>query len=93
MLRIDINNTNLILRDRPNNQGGGVYLFNETNYTGIIYEYFPNTVQLSSESEYKDGILDGHQVEYWQNGQIKEACFQKYDYYVGYFKRWDERGN
>lgn len=37
-------------------------------------------------------VLDGRQVEYWPNGKLKEECFQKYDYYVGSFKLWNEQG-
>lgn len=48
--------------------------------------------KIFAESEYKDGILEGRQVEYWSNGNLQEECFQKYDYYVGSFKLWNEQG-
>lgn len=92
MTRIEYNNQNLTLRDKPTNWGGGVWLYHGEPFTGIIYFIFPNTNQLSGESEFKDGILDGRQAEYWENGNIKEECFQKYDYYIGSFKRWNEQG-
>jgi hypothetical protein len=92
MIRIDINDPNLTLRDRPTNWGAGVSLYNGLLFTGIIYEYFPNTTQFSSEDEYKDGILDGRQVEYWANGQIKSEYFKKYGGVYGSFKEWNEQG-
>ncbi|TKC57151.1 hypothetical protein FBD94_21200 [Pedobacter hiemivivus] len=92
MLRINIEDPNLTLRDKPTNWGGGVSLYNGQPFTGVMYEYFPNTDQYSSEDEYKDGIPDGRQVEYWQNGNMKEECFAKYDNTYGSFKTWDEQG-
>jgi antitoxin component YwqK of YwqJK toxin-antitoxin module len=92
MLRIDINDPNLILRETPTNWGDGVYLYNGQPITGLVYEYYPNSNQLSSESEHKDGILDGRQVEYWPNGNLKEEYYQKYDYLIGSFKVWSETG-
>jgi antitoxin component YwqK of YwqJK toxin-antitoxin module len=92
MIRIDINDPNLTLRDRPTNWGTGVWLYNGVLFTGIVYEYFPNTTQFSSESEYVDGILDGRQVEYWPNGKIKDEYFEKYDGVYGSFKEWNEQG-
>lgn len=92
MLRINTNDPNLTLRDKPTNWGGGLWLYSGTPFTGIVYEYYPNTLQLWSEIEHKEGILDGRQVIYWSNGKLQEECFQKYDYYVGSFKKWNEQG-
>jgi len=92
MTRIDINDPDLTLRDMPTNWGAGVYLYAKEVVTGIIYEFFPNSDQLWFESEYKDGIPDGRQAEYWPNGVLKEEYFQKYDYHVGSFKEWNEDG-
>lgn len=92
MLRIEYNDPNMTLDNRPTNWGGGVYLYNGEPFTGIKIYKFPNTNNLSNEVEFKDGILDGRQVEYWPNGNLKEEYFQKYDYHIGSFKRWDENG-
>lgn len=92
MLRVNIEDPNLTLRDRPTNWGRGVSLYNGQLFTGIIYEYFPNTNQYSSEDEYVDGIPDGRQVEYWENGNLKEEYYQKYDSFRGSFKQWNEQG-
>lgn len=50
------------------------------------------TNNLEAEYGYKDGIFDGRQAEYWDNGKLKEEYFQKYDFHIGSFKRWDENG-
>ena len=92
MTRIDINDPNLTLRDRPTNWGAGVSLYNGIPFTGIMYEFFDNSSQLQSESEYKDGILHGRQVVYWQNGQLKEEYFERYGGTYGTFKVWNEQG-
>jgi antitoxin component YwqK of YwqJK toxin-antitoxin module len=92
MIRIDINDPNLTLRDRPTNWGDGVYLYKGEVFTGIMYEFFPNTNKLSFESEYNEGIPEGRQVEFWLNVNLKVVYFQKYDYYVGSIKSWSENG-
>lgn len=92
-MRLEHNNPNLTLLNKSTNWGGGIKLYNGERFTGIIYYYFLNTTQIEAEWEYKDGIFDGRQAEYWPNGQLKEEYFQKYDYHVGSFKRWDEQGN
>ena len=92
MFQIDINDPNLILRDRPTNWGTRVLLFNGENFTGTVYEYYPNSTQLSSESEYVDGIADGRQVEYWPNRNKKEEYYQKYDHTINSYKIWNEQG-
>ena len=91
MLRIDYDDPNLSLRDTPTNWGRGVWLYNGQPFTGIKV-FKDQNGQLEAESEYKDGIPDGRQVEYWPNGHLKEECFQKYDYYIGSFKIWDDQG-
>ncbi|MCX2431032.1 hypothetical protein [Pedobacter sp. GR22-10] len=92
MLRIEYNDPDLDLDDRPTNWGGGVYLYKGRPFTGVEIYYYPDTNQLSAEYEYKDGIFDGRQATYWPNGNLKEEYFQKYDYHVGSFKRWNEQG-
>ena len=91
MLRVEDNDPNMTLDNRPTNWGGGVWLYNAEPFTGI--EVFRNEEGvIFAECEHKDGILDGRQVEYWPNGNLKEEYFQKYDYHIGAFKRWNEQG-
>ena len=92
MLRIEYNDPHLTLRDRPTNWGEGVQLYNGQPFTGVIVSYNPNTGLLRTEYEYKDGIFDGRQAEYWSNGNLKDEYFQKYGYHIGSFKRWNEQG-
>ncbi|WP_417942164.1 hypothetical protein [Flavobacterium sp. RS13.1] len=47
MLRIEINNPNLILDDMPTNWGEGIFHYNGELFEGIMYEYFPDSTQLS----------------------------------------------
>lgn len=63
MIRIDINDPNLTLRDKPTNWGEGVQLYGGTPFTGIIYENYPNSSQILEEGEYVDGIIHGRQVD------------------------------
>ncbi len=90
--RINIEDPNFTLDDLPTNWGGGVNRYNGELFEGIVFEYYPNTVQLYAESEYKEGVLNGRQVEYWSNGQLKLEYFKKYDFFYGHFREWDEQG-
>ena len=92
MIRIETDDPNLTLDDMPTNWGGGVWLYNGIPFTGIVYEYLPNTNQLWSEVEHKDGIPDGRQVEYYSNGSKKEEYYQKYDHIINFYKIWNEQG-
>lgn len=92
MVRIEYNDPEFTLDDKPTNWGGGVYLYKGQPFTGLMTYHDPATNKLEMESEYKDGIFDGRQAEYWINGNLKEEYFQKYDYHIGSFKRWDENG-
>lgn len=92
MTRINANNPNLILDPKPTNWGAGIYLYNGTLFTGILEDNFDGTTQLQCESEFNDGILDGRQVEYFLNGQIKYECFEKYDVPYGFKRIWDQSG-
>ncbi|QPH40848.1 toxin-antitoxin system YwqK family antitoxin [Pedobacter endophyticus] len=93
MLRVEYNDPDMKLRNRPTNWGGGVYLYKGQPFTGVETYHDPNTNILVAEYEYMDGIFDGRQATYWPNGKLKEEYFQKYDYHIGSFKRWDEKGN
>lgn len=92
MIRVDIKDPNFTIDGTPTDWGAGVCRYNGELFEGILYEYFPNTTQLSSESEYKDGIPDGRQVDYWPNGKIKCEMFEKYEDIYGSFKKWNEQG-
>jgi antitoxin component YwqK of YwqJK toxin-antitoxin module len=91
MLRVEYNDPNMTLRNRPTNWGSGVYLYNGAPFTGVMV-YRENNGQITAEYEYKDGIFDGRQATYWPNGNLEEEYFQKYDYHIGAFKRWNEQG-
>lgn len=93
MLRIDYDNPNLILDiDLPSWNDQGVWLYNGRPFNGIII-YKDENGQIYGEDEFKDGMRNGKQLEYWENGNIKEEYFEREGMYVGTYKRWDEQGN
>lgn len=93
MLRIYDNNPNLILDiDLPSWNDQGVWFYNGVPFNGIII-YRDENEQTYGEDEFKDGMRNGRQVEYWNNGKIKEEYFEKESIYFGSYKRWDENGN
>lgn len=93
MLRIEYNDPSLVLGDRTTDWGSGIYFLNGNLFTGVKTFHNKITQVLEAEYEYKDGVFDGRQAEYWSNGNLKEEYFQKYDYNIGAFKRWNEQGN
>lgn len=93
LLRIYDNNPNLVLDiDLPSWNDQGVWLYNGVPFNGIII-YRDENEQIYGEDEFKHGMRDGRQVEYWNTGNIKEEYFEKESIYVGSFKRWDKHGN
>jgi len=92
MIRVNINDPDFTLDDMPTNWGAGVCRYKGELLEGILYDFFSNTNQLASESEYKEGIANGKQIEYWPNGQIKSEMFEKYDNIYGSFKQWNDQG-
>ncbi len=67
-------------------------MYNNEYFTGVIYYYFPSTTQISAEYEYKNGVFDGRQAEYWPNGQLKGEYFEKYGAFYGSVKQWNDQG-
>jgi len=92
MLRIDINDPNFILDDMPTSWGAGVFRYNGELFTGIAFAYFPGTSNFSDESEFREGIAEGRQVEYWPNGIMREEHNEKYGKLIGTCKEWNEQG-
>jgi len=61
-------------------------------FTGFIVEYYTNGI-LMSEEEYKDGYKNGVNISYFENGQIEEEYFSKYNRFYNSFTSWDINGN
>lgn len=83
----------LDLMPAPAPWGAGRWSYNGTPFTGVTYEYWPNTQILNNESEYVDGYEEGLQREYHQNGQLRLEYYKKDDFVYNYMKKWDEQGN
>lgn len=93
MLRIPDENLELMMNTPPALWGGGRFSYNGIPFTGISYEYFPNTQILSYEAEYVEGYVEGLQREYHSNGQKKKEWYSKDGHVYNYLKKWDEQGN
>ena len=91
ILPIEYNNPNFILRFNPTSWTEAYWFYNGQIFTGIM-NYANTNLGLYGESEFKDGVLNGRQVEYWRSLFIKTEFFQKDDYCIGSFKRWNEEG-
>jgi antitoxin component YwqK of YwqJK toxin-antitoxin module len=92
MIKIYDNDSNLILDlDLPSWGDQGIWLYNGLPFTGIIM-YRDDNDQVYGEDEYKEGMRNGRQVEYWENGNLKEEYFEKEGVYIGSFKCWNEQG-
>lgn len=74
MIRVHINDPDFTFDDMPTNWGAGVCRYKGELLEGILYDFFSNTNQLASESEYKEGIPNSKQIEYWQTGKLKVKC-------------------
>lgn len=72
--------------------GGGVtYLYNGQPFTGII-EYYFSSGNLEGEEEYVDSHKHGRQVSYYENGQIEEDYYQRFNYFYGISRTYYESG-
>jgi len=61
-------------------------------FTGFIVEYYTNGI-LMSEEEYKDGYKNGVNRSYFENGQIEEEYFSRYNCFYSTFTSWNMNGN
>jgi antitoxin component YwqK of YwqJK toxin-antitoxin module len=71
--------------------GGNMWNYNGTPFTGIIEEFYDNG-NLVGEREFKDGYTNGIQTIYYENGQIKEEYFLRYNRNYNTYKYWNENG-
>jgi uncharacterized protein len=61
-------------------------------FTGKCYIYFSNSQNLKEELNFKNGILNGLRISYYNNGQIKRQGIYKDGRYNGIWKAYDESG-
>ncbi|WP_293308170.1 toxin-antitoxin system YwqK family antitoxin [Pedobacter sp. UBA5917] len=72
--------------------GGDIYYYKNMPFTGILYENHSNG-NLNYEIECVNGYPEGVQRHYYENGQINQESFLKYNQEYGIMKEWDEHGN
>lgn len=92
MIKIYDNDPKLSLDlDLPSYGGQGVWLFDGKPFNGIII-YINENKKIYAEEQLKDGMRNGRQLEYWENGKFKEEYFEKEGLYISSYKRWSEDG-
>lgn len=72
--------------------GGEIYHYKGTPFTGVVEERFPNG-NLLLETQCLNGYPDGFVRGYFDNGQLMQEAFIKYNLDYGLMKEWDEGGN
>lgn len=73
--------------------GGGVFYNHKgKRFTATIVEYNEQNI-LISELEVFKGHVHGRVASYYENGQIKEEYFEKYNKLYGMHREWDKDGN
>jgi antitoxin component YwqK of YwqJK toxin-antitoxin module len=80
-------------QEKGNINMNGVYLnYKGENFTGTFLSKYPGTTQLEIKFEYKDGLRDGKQLEYYNNGQVKEESETVNGRYNGVVLKYWENG-
>ena len=85
---IDINDIEIM---NPDEGGGSVYWYQGQPFTGKIVEYKNNI--LVAEIIVIDSHTEGRVAFYYNNGQIMQEYFEKYNDTYGVYRDWDEDGN
>lgn len=74
----------------PDAGGGNVYFYNGQPFSGTIVEHINGV--LVGEITVINGSTQGRVASYFNNGQIMEEYFKKYNRLYGIYKEWDENG-
>lgn len=74
----------------PDAGGGNVYFYNGQPFSGTIVEHINGV--LVGETTVLNGSTQGRVASYFNNGQIMEEYFKKYNRLYGIYKEWDENG-
>jgi antitoxin component YwqK of YwqJK toxin-antitoxin module len=70
----------------------GYLVYKGENFTGTVLKKYPGTSQLGYKFEFKDGLRDGKQLEYYNNGQVKEESETVNGRYNGVVLKYWENG-
>lgn len=62
-------------------------------YTGKCLIYYKDTEQVKEELHFKNGILEGKRLAFYQNGSIKTKGFYIDGKMTGLWSGWDKKGN
>lgn len=90
MLIINIDDSNLET-GIPDAGGGITKFYNGQPFTGKIQAFYPNG-NLEAEEEYIDSHKNGRQIYYYENGQIEEDYYFKFNQFYGICKTYYESG-
>tara|TARA_S200002703_G_scaffold141348_1_gene133150 strand:- start:7108 stop:7572 length:465 start_codon:yes stop_codon:yes gene_type:complete len=60
--------------------------------TGYAVRYYPGTEQLYSKASFKDGIMHGPFVSYWENGQVQMSMVWDQGTRYKNMRSWDRDG-
>ncbi|WP_182959572.1 toxin-antitoxin system YwqK family antitoxin [Pedobacter gandavensis] len=71
--------------------GGSMWNYQNEPFTGILEEFYENG-NLIAETECRNGYTYGLQTMYFENGQIEEEYYEKYNHFYGSFRLWTEDG-
>ena len=74
----------------PDAGGGNVYFYKRQPFSGTIVEHINGV--LVGEITVINGSTQGRVASYFNNGQIMEEYFKKYNRLYGIYKEWDENG-
>ena len=74
----------------PDAGGGNVYFYDGQPFSGTIVEHINGV--LVGEITIINGSTQGRVASYFNNGQIMEEYFKKYNRLYGIYKEWDENG-
>ncbi len=59
----------------------------------VVYEKYYNNKQLMEYREFRNGMKNGKQIAYWDNGKKRFQFKAVNDTYEGVLKEWDYNGN
>lgn len=74
----------------PDEGGGSVYFYNGQPFTGTIVEYFNGV--LVGEITVINSHTQGRVALYYENGQLNEEYFEKYNSLYGIYRKWNING-
>ncbi len=90
MIKVNYNDINL--KDGiPDAGGGATFFYKGEPFTGIVQYFYP-TGELECEEEFIDSHRDGHHIEWYKDGKVREEYYERYNNYYGEYKYYYENG-